>query len=68
MNVMVVVEKGEDGFYSAHCPALKSCWSQGRTKEEAVANLREAIELYLEPDSSQEVQQSPDHEVGVLAL
>ncbi len=50
MNVKVVVEKGEDGFFVAHVPALKSCWSQGRTREEALKNIKEAIDLYLEPD------------------
>jgi len=50
MNVKVVLERGEDGYYVAHCPALRSCWSQGRTREEALRNIREAIELYLEPD------------------
>ncbi len=49
MNVKVVVEHGEDGCYVAHCPSLKSCWSQGKTREEAIANVREAIALYLEP-------------------
>ena len=49
MNVKVIVERGEDGYYVAHCPSLKSCWSQGKTKEEAVVNVREAIALYLEP-------------------
>jgi predicted RNase H-like HicB family nuclease len=49
MNVKVVVERGEDGYYVAHCPSLKSCWSQGKTREEAIANVREAIALYLEP-------------------
>jgi predicted RNase H-like HicB family nuclease len=49
MNIKVVVERGEDGYYVAHCPALKSCWTQGKTKEEAVRNVREAIALYLEP-------------------
>jgi predicted RNase H-like HicB family nuclease len=49
MNVKVVIERGEDGYYVAHCPALKSCWSQGKTKAEAVRNVREAIALYLEP-------------------
>ena len=39
MNLKVVVGKGQDGYYSAHCPALKSCWSQGRTKEEALQNI-----------------------------
>ena len=39
MNVKVVVELGEDGYYVAHCPSLKSCWSQGKTREEAIANV-----------------------------
>ena len=51
MNVKVVLERGEDGYFVAHCPALKSCWSQGKTREEALANIREAIALYLEPGS-----------------
>ena len=48
MKVKVVIERGEDGYFVAHCPALKSCWSQGRTRDEALANIREAISLYLE--------------------
>jgi len=48
MPVKVVIEKGEDGYFVAHVPALKSCWSQGRTRAEALANIREAIALYLE--------------------
>lgn len=43
----VVIEKDEHGFY-AWCPELKGCQSQGDTLEEAVANIKEAIELYLE--------------------
>jgi predicted RNase H-like HicB family nuclease len=43
----VVIEKDANGFY-AWCPELKGCQSQGTTLEEAVANIREAIELYLE--------------------
>jgi predicted RNase H-like HicB family nuclease len=49
MNIKVVVEKGEDGYFVAHVPALKSCWSQGKTREEALRNIKEAIDLYLEP-------------------
>lgn len=67
MNLNVVIEHGEDGYYAAHCPALKSCWSQGRTREEALRNIREAIELYLESDPS-ELPQDQDHEVVALAL
>ncbi|HEX3553231.1 MAG TPA: type II toxin-antitoxin system HicB family antitoxin [Thermoanaerobaculia bacterium] len=50
MELKVLLEQGEDGYFVAHSPSLKSCWSQGRTREEALQNLREAIELYLEPD------------------
>ncbi len=50
MKVKVILEQGEDGYFVAYCPSLKSCWSQGRTEEEALKNIREAIELYLEPD------------------
>lgn len=47
MNINVMVECGDDGYFVAHVPALKSCWSQGRTKEEeALENIREAIDLY----------------------
>ena len=50
MNIKIVLETGEDGYYVAHVPALKSCWSQGKTREEALRNIREAIDLYLEPE------------------
>ncbi|HEY6988970.1 MAG TPA: type II toxin-antitoxin system HicB family antitoxin [Bryobacteraceae bacterium] len=43
----VVIEKDEHGFY-AWCPELKGCQSQGDTLEEALANIKEAIELYLQ--------------------
>ena len=43
----VVIEKDESGFY-AWCPELKGCQSEGTTLEEAIANIKEAIELYLE--------------------
>jgi predicted RNase H-like HicB family nuclease len=42
----VVIEKDEHGFY-AWCPELKGCQSQGDTLEDAVAKIKEAIELYL---------------------
>jgi len=67
MNLKVVVEKGEDGYFVAHCPSLKSCWSQGKTREEALRNIREAIDLFLEP-SPGEVAQSAGREVVEIAL
>jgi predicted RNase H-like HicB family nuclease len=50
MKIKVILEKGDDGYYAARVPALKSCWSQGKTKEEAIENIREAIDLYLESE------------------
>jgi predicted RNase H-like HicB family nuclease len=49
----VLIEKDEDGFY-AWCPELKGCQSQGATIEDALVNIREAIELYLETLSDDE--------------
>lgn len=67
MTVKVVIEQGEDGYFVAHCPALKSCWSQGKTREEALNNIREAIELYLEVEPS-ELVEDEKHEVIELSL
>jgi predicted RNase H-like HicB family nuclease len=52
----VVIEKDEHGFY-AWCPELKGCQSQGDTLEETIANIKEAIELYLEtlPEGERDV-------------
>ncbi|GIK58665.1 MAG: type II toxin-antitoxin system HicB family antitoxin [Chloroflexi bacterium] len=50
MIVKVIIERSEDGHFVAHSPSLKSCWSQGKTREEALQNIREAIDLYLEPE------------------
>ena len=50
MNLKVIIESGEDGDFVARVPSLKGCWSQGKTREEALANIKEAIELFLEPD------------------
>lgn len=48
MKFLVTLEAGEDGWIVAECPALPGCVSQGQTTEEALANIREAIELSLE--------------------
>lgn len=43
----VVIYPGEDGYWVAECPSLPGCISQGTTKEEAIANIRVAIRLYI---------------------
>jgi predicted RNase H-like HicB family nuclease len=43
----VIIEKDEGGFFVADCPELQGCHTQGRTIEEAITNIRDAIKLHL---------------------
>jgi len=49
MKVRVVLEPSEEGGFTAYVPSLPGCISEGETVEDALANIREAIALYLEP-------------------
>ncbi len=51
----VFVEKDEDGFYVVECPLFKGCFSQGKTLDEALSNIREVIELCLEEKENLEI-------------
>jgi len=44
----IFIEKDEDGVYIVECPALKGCYSQGDTIEEAIENIKDAIRLHIE--------------------
>ena len=44
----VVIHPGENGYWVLQCPSFPGCISQGRTREEAIANIREAIQAYIE--------------------
>lgn len=48
MEIMVTLERDEDGVWVVECPSIPGCVSQGKTKSEALANIREAIELCIE--------------------
>ncbi|MCJ7483520.1 MAG: type II toxin-antitoxin system HicB family antitoxin [Thermodesulfovibrionales bacterium] len=48
MKIHVIIEKDEAGYYIAEVPALPGCLSQGKTYEEAISNIKEAIEGWLE--------------------
>jgi predicted RNase H-like HicB family nuclease len=48
MKLRVIIEKDEAGYYVAEVPALPGCLSQGKTYEEAIVNIKEAIEGWLE--------------------
>lgn len=49
MHIKVILEPSEEGGYTAVVPSLPGCISEGDSREEALKNIREAIELYLEP-------------------
>ncbi|MBN2735082.1 MAG: type II toxin-antitoxin system HicB family antitoxin [Methanomicrobiaceae archaeon] len=49
MNIRIVLEPSEEGGYTVYVPSLPGCVSEGDTKEEAIENIKEAIDLYLEP-------------------
>lgn len=50
MKFKVIITEGEDGWYVVEVPSLPGCISQGKTIKEALENIKEAIELYLEPE------------------
>ena len=62
----IVVQRGEDGYYVVECPVISGCYSQGKTLDEAMKNIREVIELLLE---EAEVQESlADYSATELSL
>lgn len=53
MKFLVVVERDEDGMYIVECPSVPGCVSQGKTEEEAIENVKEAIKACLEVRAEQ---------------
>ena len=49
MKFRIILEPSDEGGYTAYVPSLPGCISEGDNAEDALANIREAIELYLEP-------------------
>lgn len=60
MKLRVIIEQDENGYYTAEVPALPGCLSQGKSQEEAIDNIKEAIEGWLEVMES---RQSFDNEL-----
>ncbi len=53
MKIKIVLEPAEEGGYTVYVPSLPGCISEGDTFEEAAKNIKEAIELYLDPDEDE---------------
>jgi predicted RNase H-like HicB family nuclease len=54
----VFIEKDEDGFYVVECPLFEGCYSQGKTVDEALRNIREVIRLILEEKKNRDILKS----------
>jgi predicted RNase H-like HicB family nuclease len=65
----IVIYPGEDGYWVAECPSLPGCVSQGRTREEAIGNAREAIQGYIAALEDDHLPVPPDSlEAMVIAV
>ena len=67
MKLKVVLEPSEEGGYTVYAPSLPGCISEGDSREEALKNIKEAIELYLEPVED-DMSHSPGIEVTEVAV
>lgn len=69
LTLKVIIHPGENGYLVAECPALPGCVSQGETRDDALANIREAIEGWLEVQAERGVKtERPGVEVVELAV
>ena len=66
-KINTVIEKDGHGYF-AYAPELKGCHSQGDTLEEALENMKEAIELYVESLSDEEKEDYLSHEIFTISL
>ena len=78
LNFKTIIEQDEDGYFVASIPAVPGCYSQGKTYEEAVKNVKEALELALEvakekPDYAKRIafpeeESSKEKFIGIVTL
>ena len=66
-KVNIIIETDEEGYY-AYAPELDGCQTQGNTLEEVMANIREAVELYLETMDEEERKQRLSKEILTTSL
>ncbi|MCK4639959.1 MAG: type II toxin-antitoxin system HicB family antitoxin [Candidatus Marinimicrobia bacterium] len=68
MKLQVILEPSSEGGYTVTVPSLPGCISEGDTKEEAISNIKEAIELYLEPVEDDFVSNKVHSQIFELAI
>ncbi len=67
MKIQVILEPSDEGGYTVFVPTLPGCISEGNTSEEAVKNIKEAIQLYLEPIED-DLEFNPNAQIMKVAL
>jgi len=67
MKLKIVLEPSDEGGYTVYVPGLPGCISEGNTRKEALINIKEAIELYLEPVED-DLTLPPGHEIMEIAV
>jgi predicted RNase H-like HicB family nuclease len=68
MDLKVLIQPGEDGGFVAQVPALRGCWSQGRTRKEAIENIRQAVKAWLETEQDKADQAGKAGDVELLQV
>jgi predicted RNase H-like HicB family nuclease len=68
MVLKVIIRPGEDSGFIARVPALRGCWSQGKTRQEALANAREAIAAWLETEQDKAEADTSPSEVEIVTV
>jgi len=70
MRYRILIERDEDGIFIAECPNLPGCISQGKTRQEVIENIRDAIQGYLESlkNHNEPIPPPIDEEIVEVAL
>jgi predicted RNase H-like HicB family nuclease len=68
MTLKVIIKPGEDRGFIAHVPALRGCWSQGTTRDEVIANIHEAVELWLEVEQDKDQSSEAPADVELISV
>jgi predicted RNase H-like HicB family nuclease len=66
-TAQIIIEQDESGLYVAECPALKACYAQGKTFEEAIENIKDVIMLCLEDFKGKTLPVQPEI-IGIKRL
>ena len=68
MVYRIIIEKGDDFGYIAHCPAIPGCHSQGNTIEETIVNIKDALRGCLSVLDKELIPEQPSEEVAVVEV